>query len=125
MELNNIELNFNKIINLFEYKIKEYELIEIKIDMIYNNIINTLDNNEILFKNKIITDKNYKNNLDNINNIYVNLDKIRQNKIIFAQFWVLCLEERKKRLLVFELLLEESFYQKSSLKISQGFLFRP
>lgn len=82
MELNNIELNFNKIINLFEYKVKEYEKIENKLNLINNNIINTLSNNEILFKNKLFTDKDYTNNLNSINNIIINLDKIRQNNII-------------------------------------------
>ena len=82
MELNNIELNFIKIINLFEYKVKEFEIIERKILLINNNVINTINNNEIFFKNKIISDKEYKNNLDNINNIILNLDKIKKNNFI-------------------------------------------
>ena len=82
MELNNIELNFNKLINLFEYKIKEFYKIDNKINVIYNNIINTLNNNQIIFTNKIINDKAYTQNLNNINNIIITLNKIKNNNVI-------------------------------------------
>lgn len=82
MELNNIELNFNKIISLFEYKLKEYKMIEDKLNLINNNLVNTINNNEKKFINKIISNKEYAKNFNCINDIIVNLNKIRQNNII-------------------------------------------
>ena len=52
MELNNIVINFNKIINFYEYKIKEYEDIGNKIIIIENNIKNIIINNETSFKRR-------------------------------------------------------------------------
>ena len=56
MDLNNIVLNFNKLINLYEYKIKEFEDINNKIILIENNIKNLIKNNENILEKRIIKD---------------------------------------------------------------------
>ena len=82
MDLNNIVINFNKLINLFEYKIKEFDDINNKIIILEKNIINTINNNEDIFIKKIIKDKDYKNNLNNINELYNNLIKVKNKNLI-------------------------------------------
>ena len=77
MELNNIVLNFNKIINLFDLKMKEYSKIEVKINSIENYIISIYTNNENKFINKIINDKDYKKNLNTIYEIKNKLEEIK------------------------------------------------
>ena len=82
MELNNIVINFNKIINLYEFKIKEYDEISNKILMLESTINNIIINNENIFKRRIISDKDYINNLNKINGIYEDLIKIRDKNLI-------------------------------------------
>ena len=52
MDLNNIVLNFNKLINLYEYKMKEFDDINSKIILIENNIKNIIKNNENILEKK-------------------------------------------------------------------------
>ena len=82
MDLNNIVLNFNKLINLYEYKIKEFDDINNKIILIENNIKNVIKNNENILEKRIIKDKDYKNNLNSINGIYNDLIKIKDENLI-------------------------------------------
>ena len=82
MDLNNIVLNFNKLINLYEYKIKEFDDINSKIILIENNIKNIIKNNENILEKRIIKDKDYKNNLNSINSIYNDLIKIKDKNLI-------------------------------------------
>lgn len=87
MDLNETMINFNKLINLFEYKIKEYKKIENKITIINNNLINTLNNNEIIFKNKIITDKEYNTNLNNLESLNKKLIDLKINNKISNTYY--------------------------------------
>ncbi len=87
MDLNETMINFNKLINLFEYKIKENKKIENKITIINNNLINTLNNNEIIFKNKIITDKEYNTNLNNLESLNKKLIDIKINNKISNTYY--------------------------------------
>ena len=82
MDLNNIVLNFNKIINLYEYKIKEYDDINNKIILLEDNIRNTINNNDNIFNKRIIKDKEYKNNCNKINNLYNDLIKVSNKNLI-------------------------------------------
>ena len=82
MDLNNIVINFNKIINLYEYRIKENKKINDKIDIINNNLINTVNNNDSMFKNRLISDKDYSKNLNNIEDLIKKLMEIKSsNKV--------------------------------------------
>ena len=82
MQSSDIILNFNKLINLFEYKFEESKKVEYKLNLIYVNIINTIKNNESMFKNKAINNNEFNNNLKDLDKISKTLINLKESNFI-------------------------------------------